>query len=166
MQIKIFIKSENKYQCKKIEVNLYGAAKRASALELLWIGTADGPSSPQWYTTGNKAECLISQIIPNLIEMDIDGLSDKLKSLLKDFFYDMGEQQGSYKRYRYIMDFAKISSDLEKIDEIVENNEKDAKKVIKDSEKIINEYVKQQYDLKTSDITLYFLSIDGEPTAI
>lgn len=151
---------------KKIEINNYGEANKNSSKELLWIGTATGPSSPQWYTTGDKVEYLISQTIPNIIEMDIEKLSGELEEIIKEFYFDMGEQKGAKKRFRYIIDLNKIDGEFDEFNEmnkIYEENNDDVKKTIKNISKIIDKYIEEKLNLKTKEIALYFLSIDSKP---
>lgn len=146
----------------KIEIKNYGEANKDSAKELLWIGTAPASSSPQWYTTGNKADYLISQAIPNIINMNIEGLSEDLKTILEQFYFDMGEQKGVNNKFRYILDTNKIKGEFKDIEKVYKENDNDAKKTTNDFIKIIDQYIKESLDLKTKDIALYFLSIDNE----
>ncbi|RKD31273.1 TIGR02556 family CRISPR-associated protein [Thermohalobacter berrensis] len=147
----------------KIEIKLREEANTKSPQNLLWIGTADGPSSPQWYTTGNKPTYLISQVIPNLVNMEIEGLSNDLKSIFDNFFYDMGELDKRKKRYRYVIDLSKLSTDLKSNEEILKECDGDVKKAIKKVEKEINDYIKKELGIKPKEVALYFLSIDNVP---
>lgn len=147
----------------KLEIKNYGEAEEDSPKRLLWIGTASGAQSPQWYTTGNKLEYLISQTIPNIVNMNIENLSKRLEDIIKKFYYDMGEQKGSKRRYRYIVNINKISAEFDEMAEIYEKNNKDVKKTIKDISKILDDYIEKILGFKTKDIALYFLSIDDEP---
>lgn len=147
----------------KINIKLYGEARESSAKELLWIGTADGPSSPQWYTTGNRTTYLISQTIPNLINMNMPGLSEELQTILKTFFYDMGEQGGTKERYRYVIDLEKISSELKSNEEIYKESRQDVKKAIQLAEKEVSNFIKSKFSIKPKEVALYFLSINGKP---
>lgn len=147
----------------KIEINDYGEVTKNSAKDLLWIGTASGTSSPQWYVTGNKNEYLISQTLPNIANMELPYISKKLEKIIDDFYYDMGEQKGTKNRYRYIMDIKKISEDFQDMDTIFNENNKDVKKTTKYTSKIIDNYIKDKYGLNNKSITLYFISIDGVP---
>ncbi|MGO1372151.1 MAG: TIGR02556 family CRISPR-associated protein [Senegalia sp. (in: firmicutes)] len=146
----------------KIEIKNYGEAKMNSPQELLWIGTASGPASPQWYTTGNKAEYLISQTIPNIVSMNIGDLSEELKVIVENFYFDMGEQKGAKKKFRYIIDTNKVDGEFEDVKQIYEHNDKDVKKTIKDVSKKLDNFIKGNLNLKTKDIALYFLTINEE----
>jgi len=148
---------------RKVNINLYGEARESSAKELLWIGTADGPSSPQWYTTGNRPTYLISQTIPNLINMNIPDLSEELKRILDTFFYDMGEQRGTKERYRYVIDLGKISIKLKSNDEIYKESKQDARKAIQLAEKELSNFIKIKYNIKPNEVALYFISLNGKP---
>ncbi|MBS4535597.1 TIGR02556 family CRISPR-associated protein [Clostridium sp. D2Q-14] len=159
----IQINFNTKNKC--IEIKDYGEMHNNSNEELLWIGTATGAVSPQWYTTGNKLEYLISQTIPNIISMNLKKLSSKLQNILNSYYYDMGEQKGLNNRYRYVININKINNDFENIEEIYNVNKKDVKKTIKDISKRLDNYIKDELGLKTRDISLYFLSIDDEPVS-
>lgn len=148
---------------KKIEIKDYGEANKDSSKELLWIGTATGSSSPQWYTTSNQIEYLISQTIPNIIDMDIEKLSEDLKMIVEEFYYDMGEQTGASKKFRYILDTRKIDEGLETISQIYKENNNDVKPTIKEISKRLDKYIENTLSLKTKEISLYFLSIDSQP---
>lgn len=147
----------------KIEIENYGEASKNSSKELLWIGSAVGPSSPQWYTTSNRLEYLISQTIPNIIDMNIEDLSEDLKEIVEKFYYDMGEQKGAKNRYRYIVDIKKIDDKFESMDQIYEENNQDVKKMVKDISKRLENHIEESLSLKTKEIALYFLSIDSNP---
>lgn len=147
----------------KVNIKLYGEARKSSPKELLWVGTADGPSSPQWYTTGNKSKYLISQTIPNIINMNIIGLSQELKSIRNKFFYDMGEQGGIKERYRYVLDLGKVSSNLKSNKEIFKESKQDVRKAIELAEKEVNNYIKNKLNVKPNEVALFFLSINGRP---
>ena len=147
----------------KIEIKDYGEASEDISKKLLWIGTASGAASPQWYTTGNKIEYLISQTITNIVSMDIENLSEKLRKIIDEFYFDMGEQKGIKNRYRYVIDINKISNDFEDISKIHKENDQKVKKTVKDLSKKLDNYIVDNLGYKTKDIALYFLSIDDKP---
>lgn len=145
-----------------IEIKNYGEASKDSPRELLWIGNATASSAAQWYTTGDKLEYLISQTIPNIVDKNIEGLSEELSKILEQFYYDMGEQKGS-RRFRYIIDLNKINNKLDNIDQIYEENNNDVRKTIKDVSKRVDQFIEESLKLKPREIVLYFISIDSKP---
>ncbi|SES90649.1 TIGR02556 family CRISPR-associated protein [Anaerobranca gottschalkii] len=147
---------------KKIEL-IESQIDDETAKELVYVGSADGSSSPQWYTTAASLEYLITQTIPNLIEMEIEGISDRLKDILQEFFWDLGEQKGQQKRYRYLLNLKKISPKLpdkeELLNELAGGKLKD---LGKNAKKHIDNYLKEERDINSKSIKLYYITIDGE----
>ncbi|SHJ60818.1 TIGR02556 family CRISPR-associated protein [Paramaledivibacter caminithermalis] len=145
----------------KIDIKLFGEVTKDSSHDLLWIGTADGSSSPQWYTTGNKTEYLLSQTIPNLINLNIPNISNKLRYILNNFFWDFGKQKGTKERYRYVVDLKKISNELKAKDEIAKDADNDIKKIVKVIDKEVANYIKSNLGITNKEVALYFITIDN-----
>ncbi|MEW5803930.1 MAG: TM1802 family CRISPR-associated protein, partial [bacterium] len=75
----------------------------------LWIGNAETANSPQDRLTTNNVDYLLSQTIPNLITcLPAGSLKDNLVKIRDTFFHDFGEQKGSAKRYRFILDLCRL----------------------------------------------------------
>jgi CRISPR-associated protein Csh1 len=75
----------------------------------LWLGNAETANSPQDRLTTNNVDYLLSQTIPNLIGCLPDGiLKNHLTRIRDTFFYDLGEQKGAAKRYRFILNLSKL----------------------------------------------------------
>jgi len=75
----------------------------------LWIGNAETANSPQDRLTTNNVDYLLSQTIPNLIGCLQDGiLKNNLIRIRDTFFYDLGEQRGAAKRYRFILNLSNL----------------------------------------------------------
>ncbi|AXF57065.1 type I-B CRISPR-associated protein Cas8b/Csh1 [Salicibibacter kimchii] len=125
-------------------------------LEFLWIGTADGPSSPQWYGTTSNVEYLLSQTIPNLLMMwdRQDAFFNKLQQTYEQFFIDIGPGEAKENRYRYI-----ISPQYYDANVITEIK---LKKVVQGAGKDFQKLIKSQHGLSTDEIQLFSLSINGE----
>ncbi|MDE3840917.1 TIGR02556 family CRISPR-associated protein [Bacillus methanolicus] len=127
----------------------------STSLELLWIGTADGAASPQWYGTVSNVEYLLSQTITNLLERwnQENSYYSLLKQAQDNFFLDLGAAKKSDERYRYVFNPAYIGSELK---------EKDAKKAIKETAKLFQAYIEKEANVNIKDVLLYSLAIDGQ----
>lgn len=148
---------------KKITLSIEPISSKTSE-NYLWIGNADGPSSPQWYFSTNNLDYNISQTLPTLIEKL--GEKSKLINLLNktkdNFYYDLGPQQKSKSRYRYVLDLSYVDENLPAMSQIKENNKEDVKKIVKEMNKLFLEYVKKEKHLSKNEISLYHLTIDGK----
>lgn len=127
----------------------------STSLELLWIGTADGAASPQWYGTVSNVEYLLSQTIPNLLERW--DQEDSYYSLLKEardvFFLDLGAAKKSDERYRYVFNPSYVDGEL---------TETDAKKAVKEVAKQFQAFIEKEANVNIKDVLLYSLAIDGK----
>ncbi|SHK20913.1 CRISPR-associated protein Csh1 [Anaerobranca californiensis DSM 14826] len=147
----------------KVEITV-NELREGTVKELVYVGSADGASSPQWYVTSSSLEYLISQTIPNLVQMDIKNVSDKLAGVLEEFFWDLGEQRGSDKRYRYILNLQKISSTLPDKEELLKEIKAGTKlkNLISSLTKKITNYIKTKEGVSDKSIKLYYITVDGE----
>jgi CRISPR-associated protein Csh1 len=127
----------------------------STSLELLWIGTADGAASPQWYGTVSNIEYLLSQTLPNLLERW--NQEDSYYSLLKEardvFFLDLGVAKKSDERYRYVFNPVYVGGEL---------TETDAKKAVKEVAKQFQAFIEKEANVNIKDVLLYSLAIDGK----
>ncbi|MBC7342917.1 MAG: TIGR02556 family CRISPR-associated protein [Clostridia bacterium] len=83
----------------------------STADKYLWVGNADGSSSPQWYPTTDNLNFLVSQTVPNLLrKFDATGtlIERVAQELLHRFFYDLGPQSGAQNRYRWVLHLGKV----------------------------------------------------------
>lgn len=144
--------------------------KKESAIRYLWVGNASAPQGSQWRVTTNSIEYLCSQCLPSLYEILNEGeLKEKLKKILDNDIVSFSNNIG--KRYRYVWDLTKMgideSFDAQKLEADTLNNTKSKKdlekKLVSQVAKIIENYIKQKFDLnKKDEISLYTLKIDGE----
>jgi CRISPR-associated protein Csh1 len=127
----------------------------STSTDLLWIGTADGAASPQWYGTVSNVEYLLSQTITNLLERwnQEDSYYSLLKKAQDVFFLDLGAAKKSDERYRYVFNPAYVSGEL---------TEKDAKKAIKETAKLFQAFIEKEANVNIKDVLLYSLAIDGQ----
>lgn len=127
--------------------------KRSTAKEYLWIGSADGAASPQWYGTVSNAEYFLSQTIPNLLERW--NKNDSFYSLLQEtrttFFLDLGATKKNEERYRYVVDPKFFGGELRA-------QNKQAKEEVT---KCFHEHIKHQLRLSSDEIALYSLAINS-----
>ncbi|TZE82821.1 TIGR02556 family CRISPR-associated protein [Calorimonas adulescens] len=135
--------------------------------EYLWVGNADGAMSPQWYFTTTNVEYLLSQTIPNYIDILDDPVSRKKFEVIRDkFYYDLGGQQGSRKRYRYVFNVEKYGLATEgwiKDTYMDEDKGQDAKKMVSEVKKVFMDWVKKETNLTDKEIALFTLIVDGKP---
>jgi CRISPR-associated protein Csh1 len=138
---------------KRIKLTLREISNSTS-LEYLFIGTADGAASPQWYGTVSNIEYLLSQTVTNLLERwdKDDEYYLALKQVQKTFFMDLGVTKKSEERYRYVFNPTYIGKSL---------IEDEAKKAIKEVGKQFQAYVEQELNVSIKDILLYSLAING-----
>ncbi|MDI6601441.1 MAG: TIGR02556 family CRISPR-associated protein [Thermoanaerobacteraceae bacterium] len=136
-----------------------------TASDYLWIGNADGAMSPQWYFTTTNVDYLLSQTIPNYIDLLEDGNSkERFADILSKFYMDLGEQKGSQKRYRYVFNVEKFGLVGDGwIEATYQSLDNDAKKMVQEVKKVFLEWVKKQIHLTDKEISLYTLIVDGNP---
>ncbi|MBI4688927.1 MAG: hypothetical protein HY754_01435, partial [Nitrospirae bacterium] len=159
-----------------------------TAKKYLWVGNADAANSPQKYLTTNNLSYLLSQAVPNLIEItETHSPMNKLLTLsLNEMFKDL-EFSG---RNRYLIDWTKVNVIGEKLNIFCEVNNnlkkeydeytklhktaKEGKKEINDkgkyiAEKLLTEIeskileiIKSQKRLTKKEIRLYTLKINDK----
>ena len=127
----------------------------STSLELLWIGTADGAASPQWFGTVSNVEYLLSQTITNLLERwnQEDSYYSLLKRAQDVFFLDLGAAKKSDERYRYVFNPAYVGGEL---------TEKEAKKAVKEAAKQFQAFIEKEANVSIKDVLLYSLAINGQ----
>ncbi|MBS2772158.1 TIGR02556 family CRISPR-associated protein [Anoxybacillus rupiensis] len=127
----------------------------STSLDFLWIGTADGAASPQWYGTVRNVEYLLGQTIPNLLERwdREDPYYVFLTEAHQRFFVDLGETQNSGERYRYVFNPDYIGGML---------TERDGKKALSAVAKQFQQFVEAKLNVNSKDVLLYSLSLDGQ----
>lgn len=126
-----------------------------SPIKYLWIGSADGPNSPQWYVTVSNVEYLLNQTIYNLLsKWDPKHPSYKLlEQTLRTFFLDVKFSKKSEERYRYVVNPIFFGETLEA---------SDAKKAKEEVTKKFHQYLKGQLNIDPNDVAIYSLAINGQ----
>lgn len=130
--------------------------------DYFYIGTADGPASPQWMLTGNKPDYIISQSIPSLLKIIEEGnIKELLKQALDIFYFDYGKQGGSKERYRRILNVEKFLN-LDQMKKYYDDSKKDIKKTVSSVAKALSNYISTEYEVKTKNLKLWALTINGK----
>lgn len=118
---------------KSIDID-FEELKDDTSEKYLWVGNADAANSPQIYFTTNNMSYLISQTIPNLVQITLENSSLKklLHLVLKEMFIDL-EFSG---RGRYLLDWKKVNVLGEKLQ--VFDDSVDGPKLKKEYEEYVN----------------------------
>lgn len=144
--------------------------------EYLWVGNAGAANDDQDRVTTDHLEYLISQTIPNLLKKDRlpDGeLRTLLQKVREEFYIDLGEKEdiladsgvdGSYERNRYLWNLRKmgLGGAPTKNDLIAIARERGkARAAVEEMRKFLAAWISKELGLKSGDIALYTLEIDG-----
>ena len=143
--------------------------------EYLWIGNASSNDDQDRVTT-DHLEYLISQTIPNLLKEDRlpnGELRTSLQKFREEFYIDLGDKKdifgnsgidGSYERYRYLWNLRKMGfEDAPTKDNliVIAQEQGKAKVAVEGIRKFLAAWVSKELGLKSGDIALYTLEIDG-----
>ena len=132
--------------------------------EYLWVGNADGSSSPQWYLTTNNLSFLVSQTFPNLLEVlpKESELAQKVQKVLAIYFIDTGEKGGAENRYRYLLNLEMLPGYKgSKLLNLIKENPK-GKNLAQVAAKEFSKWLKEQTGLSEKEIALYTVYFDGQ----
>jgi len=144
------------YDLDNNEISLsFDEVRESTSVDYLWIGTADGAASPQWYGSVSNVEYLLNQTIPNLLEKwdQTDHFYETFKNVLDNFFIDLGSSKKNDDRYRYITNPKFFEDELQQLD---------PKKAKAEVAKMFQEFVKEKTSLNSDEIAIYSLAINGE----
>lgn len=144
--------------------------KERLARELLWIGNADGANSPQWTATTNTFAYLISQTIVNLHGMlaDDSELRTRLQCVRDACMVDLGPQQGSEERYRYVLHPERLlNMPAEQWDSLLHGARDETRGSIHGKALVsaLARAVLQHQGYSTRQIYLFTLAVDGKRVA-
>lgn len=146
-----------------------------TAEKYLFVGSADGPASPQWFATSNSYLYHITETFSNLAKVDLgEKLNSKVKAICENFYVDLGEKFKP--KNRYVLDYKKfgigeedalqILHEVEE-EEIEEEEKQRYKNITSKMKKIYSKefenYVKSEFDIKKDEIGIYTILIDGIP---
>lgn len=146
-----------------------------TALKYAFIGSADGPASPQWFVTSNSYLYHITETLSNLTKVDLGSeLNKKLKTVFETYYVDLGDKFKP--KNRYILNYKKYGIGEEDVLETLnriesEETEEDEKRRYKNIasslkkaySKEFENYIKTELDVKKDEIGLYAILIDGKP---
>ncbi|URZ15121.1 TIGR02556 family CRISPR-associated protein [Clostridium felsineum] len=147
----------------------------STAEKYLFIGSVDGPASPQWFATSNSYLYHITETFSNLAKIDLgEKLNSKIKIICDNFYVDLGEKFKP--KNRYVLNYKKfgiseedIIDTLNKIEEEEAQTEEKQRyknitsKIKKVYSKKFENYVKSELDTKKDEIGIYTIVIDGTP---
>ncbi|HEC91577.1 MAG TPA: TIGR02556 family CRISPR-associated protein [Candidatus Atribacteria bacterium] len=126
--------------------------------EYLWIGNADR-NNPQDRFTTNDVKYLLTQTIPNLIDLLKDcELKKKLEEIKNIFFIDLGRVKG---RYRYCIETKFIKDPIDRTEELLKLIDKPLKIPVEIA-KTISKYLKEKMNLNKNEIQLFTVKINGK----
>lgn len=149
-----------------LEVNVAEEMTESSAYKYLYVGTANGPNSPQWFVTAKGINYFLTETIFNLKEIDFgEELNSRISEVFDNFYVDLGESVKSSK-YRYVLDINKhlnTERDVKEIYQELKVDNKEDKDIIKELSKDFEKYLKNKYDIKLNEIGIFTILIDGAP---
>ena len=151
-----------------VKLDPYEEMSEESSKKYLFIGSASGANSKQWYGTTTNDFYHLSETIANLSEMDFgQELNKKIRSIKENNFIDLGDDFKSNKN-RYVFNFENLnksnwSQNILKDLINIENEKKTKENLKKEILRAFDEYLNENYSLKRKDIGLYIIYIDDKP---
>ncbi len=142
----------------------------------LWVGNAGAANDDQDRVTTDHLEYLVSQTIPNLLKEDrlpAGELRMQLQEFRNEFYIDLGDKKdifgnsgvdGSYGRNRYLWNLRKMGLEDAPIkDDLISIAQKQgkAKDAVAELKKFLAAWISKELGLKSGDIALYTLEING-----
>lgn len=153
---------------RRLEIDANEEMDNNSSKKYLFIGSADGSNSPQWYTTATSSNYHLAETIFNLTRINLGhDLNEKTKCILENYYVNLGEEVKG--KYRYILDLKKFGISNKSVQEIydeVKNEEKKEKKLMDRIKKEFEDYLKEKLDINLNLIGLYTILIDSKPIAL
>lgn len=161
----------------KLIIDCKEEINKDTASKYLFVGSADGPSSPQWFVTSTSYFYHVTETIYNLSMIDFGvELNKKIKNILKMYYVDLGKDFKS--KNRYVLNFKKYGlSDEDALETLAKaansEKEKDEKQRYKNITSSLKktysrefeQYIKNSCDIKTDEIGLYTIFIDSMPVS-
>lgn len=151
---------------KELRIDISEQMKKSSSRKYLYIGSAPGANSPQWYATATNELYHLTETIPNLMKQDFgEEWNRKIKWIVEQYFIDLGERFTSNKN-RYALDLSSyIEGDIRQIySQNEESSDKELKEALKKSlQTQLKELIKKQSNMSLEEIGLYVIEIDGIP---
>jgi len=153
----------------KLEIDAYEEMDEHTAQKYSFVGSADGPNSPQWYVSSKSSNYHLTETFYNLSNVDFgEELNEKINEVFKSFYVDFGDELKP--KYRYALDLNKcgiidipMEEYFKEIKEQVNDEKKLGKKLLEAIKGEFERYLKDVKDTNSNDIGLYTILIDGEP---
>ena len=177
---------------KKINIDCAEEIDDETAKKYVYVGSAEGANSSQWFASTTSFAYFLTETIPNLVECKIPVVSDICKKILDMYFVKVKEylsksselideekrylQQRIEKKYVYFLDTDNIvvndnkrltEKPLSQIYKELINNAKSTDKIFKQLRDVFTKEctngLKKLTELKPQQIGLYVLCVDGKP---
>ncbi|WP_333859001.1 TIGR02556 family CRISPR-associated protein [Clostridium sp.] len=136
-----------------------------TALKYLFLGKSGGPASPQWFSSSTTISYFLTETFFNLKNKDFgEELNSKINQVFNDCYVDLGENVKN--KYRYILDLKKFGMSEESVQDIylkLKNENQEDKKITDRLGKVLEQYIKDKYELKFTEIGLFTILIDDIP---
>ncbi|MDO6354585.1 TIGR02556 family CRISPR-associated protein [Caloramator sp. CAR-1] len=131
----------------------------------LYVGTANGPTSPQWFASNKSITYFLSETIFNLTNIDFgDFLNQKLKYVFEKFYVEVNPNAKSNK-YRYALNLAYLDNDVNVVNLYNDYSMqgKEDKGFLKVLEKEFEDILKKKYGVKFNEFGFFVICIDDIP---
>lgn len=153
----------------KVEIDVNEEMDEKTAEKYIFVGSADGSSSPQWYVSSTSINYHLTETFYNLSNIDFgEELNQKIKYILNNYYVDFGKNLKT--KYRYALNLNKIGiidatmEELyEKVNGELENKKDLGKKLLNEIKKNFEDYLKKEFHTSYKDIGLYTIYIDNKP---
>lgn len=162
------LKFDFKLKNNTLNIDIDEEMDKDTAKKYTFVGSADGPNSPQWYVSSVSSNYHLTETIYNLSKMNLgQELNSKIKQILKYYYVDLGEELKE--KYRFVLNLYKFGITKKSMEQIYEEVKKEVKeskdigkKLVDKIKKEFESYLAEELGIKSSDIGLYTLLIDGE----
>ncbi|MCF6464461.1 TIGR02556 family CRISPR-associated protein [Clostridium sp. Cult2] len=154
-----------------MEIDVSEEMDNRTAEKYRYVGSADGPNSPQWYASSTSSNYHLTETFYNLTNIDFGkDLNLKIKQIFENFYVDFGEKLRP--KYRYAIDLNKLGiidttmdELLQKIKDDVENEKDLGKKLLDKIKNEFENYLNEKMNISPRDIGLYTIFVNEEPLA-
>mgnify|MGYP001627163370 CR=1 FL=1 len=177
---------------KIITINCAEEVKDSTAKDYVYVGSAEGSNSPQWFASTKSFAYFLTETIPNLAERSIPVVSDICKKILDDYFVNIKEyllsstdlteeekmllNQRIEKKYMYFLntDHVMVNDNKKLTERPISQIYKELIRKGKSTDKVFKQLrdaftkectdgLKKLTELKPQQIGLYVLCVDGKP---
>ncbi|QCX34102.1 TIGR02556 family CRISPR-associated protein [Caloramator sp. E03] len=149
-----------------LDIDIKEEMDNESVKKYIHVGSADVPTSPQWFATSKNINYFLTETLYNLTNIDFgDNLNKKIKYVFDNFYIKIDENIKSVK-YQYALDMERYLDkelDVKNIYLNMKGQGKNDKEITKELSKAFEVYIKEKYDIKLSEVGLFTILIDGIP---